>query len=355
MDTYLRNKLQTISFALVVLVVFCHATNLTYNFSSETILIKKGLNWYLQTAISDGVAKIASPLFFSISGFLFFYSIQDGSVNEFFAKYVKRFNTLVIPYLLWSLYGILLYFVLQSIPFSKPFFTKGLISDLSLIEIIEMALLNPIPYHFWYVRDLVMLIIISPILLWLIKRFGLLVLLVFLIFWIFTLNFQIFISRALFFFSVGAYFSIMKINMNNLKSRNGYLIAVIWLALILLKTTLGFMDFENEFLIGLVKKASIVAGVISVWCIYDYVFINKDVRNTKLYPLFQYSFFLFAFHEPLLSIVKKALNFLLGQSEIISFMIFVIAPLVTIFLSLLIASYMKLYSLRFYRLMTGGR
>ncbi|MDR7129959.1 hypothetical protein J2X69_002305 [Algoriphagus sp. 4150] len=355
MDTYLRNKLQTISFVLVVLVVFCHATNLTYNFDSETVLIKKGVNWFLQTAISDGVGKIASPLFFSISGFLFFYSIQDGSMKEFFPKYIKRFNTLVLPYFLWSLYGILLYFALQSNSFSKPFFTNGLISDLTLIQIIDIVLLNPIPYHFWYVRDLVMLIIISPILFWLINRFGLYVLLVFLIFWIYALNFQIFTSRALLYFSLGAYFSIKNINMNNLKFRNSYFIPVMWLALILLKTTLGFMDFENEFLIELVKQASIVAGIISVWCLYDYIFINRDVTKTRLYPLFQYSFFLFAFHEPLLSIVKKLLNFLLGQSEIISFIIYVTAPLVTIFLSLLVASYMKIFVSRFYRLMTGGR
>lgn len=351
----LRDKLKTISFILVVFVVFSHSNNLAINYSSETVTVKKGLNWFIQNALSEGISKIASPLFFSISGYLFYLYIKDGSITEYLPKYKKRIKTLIIPYLLWSCFGILLFLILQSIPFSKFFFTHELIADLSFTQLLNKFFLIPIPYHLWFIRDLIMLVLISPLLYWSIKTFKYYLLILFLIFWIKEIDFEVFISRALLFFSIGAYFSINRLNMNNLTSKNTFLYFTSWMLLVLIKTYYIYIGYNNLILIDILHKTSIVVGIVSIWLLYDTVYKNRDISQTKIFSLFQFSFFIFAFHEPTLSIIKKGLNFLMGNSEISSFIGFLIAPVIIIFLSILLGYYLKRFIPKFYYLLTGGR
>ena len=66
-DRYLSNKIKNISFLLTILVVILHAYNI-----DNTISIVS----FIQTFISHGIATIAVPIFFMISGYLFFYKFN---------------------------------------------------------------------------------------------------------------------------------------------------------------------------------------------------------------------------------------------------------------------------------------
>ena len=126
MTTYLSEKIKIISFVLILLVVQLHAYNLDLLFGKETIILNKGFNWIFQNFFSNGITRIAVPLFFIISGYLFFLQFQP-TIENYFEKIKKRIKTLFIPYLIWSIIGVLLYFVLQTIPQSQSFFTNSLI------------------------------------------------------------------------------------------------------------------------------------------------------------------------------------------------------------------------------------
>ena len=71
-------------------------------------------------------------------------------------------RTLVIPYLFWSLLGFLFMFLLQSLPPLKNFFNQKFIIHFSIIEVIDTILLHPIPYQFWFVLHLCILILCVP-------------------------------------------------------------------------------------------------------------------------------------------------------------------------------------------------
>lgn len=357
MQKYLSDKLKAISFTLMVMVVFIHSYNLKVKFNSETEIIKSGYSSLFQDFISQGVTRIAVPLFFTISGYLFFLSIKKGSANEFFSKYKKRSKSLVLPYLLWSLYGVLFFLILQSIPFSKNFFTNELIVEYSISHLLSTIFINPIPYQLWFIRDLIILIVLSPILYGIIKYFKYYSILFFLITWIFDVSYLIFSNESLLFFAIGALFSINKINLQNIKIRNQYIIIItlVWFMLITYKTSLVYLNSENESLIIFLSKSSILIGVISIWFLYDYLFLTKDISKTKFYNLFQYTFFLYAFHEPILIIFKKAFYFILGNSELNSLLIYILAPTITIVISILTGFYLKKNVPKFYYLLTGGR
>lgn len=205
MNKYLSDKLKAISFLLIVMVVFLHSYNLEVRFNTGTEFIKKGYNSFIQDLLSQGLARIAVPLFFIISGYLFFINIKNGSFSEFLSKYRKRSNTLVFPYLLWSIYGLLFFLILQSIPFVKPLFVSELIVEYSTTQLLSRIFIKPIPYQLWFIRDLIILVFLSPILYWLIKYLKLYIIFIFLVCWICTFNFIILTSDSLFFFTLGAF------------------------------------------------------------------------------------------------------------------------------------------------------
>lgn len=353
---YLSDKLKAISFILIGMVVFLHSYNLEINFSLGTGFIGQGLNSFIQNVISQGITRIAVPLFFVISGFLFFLSIKNGSMPEFISKYRKRIKSLLLPYLFWSIFGILFFLILQLIPISKPFFTNQLIVNYSTTQLLSRIFINPFPYQLWFIKDLIVLILLSPILYWLIKYLKFYVILIFLVTWISSFNYFIFTNEALLFFALGAFFSIKNINIQNFKFNNKYLIfTALWLGLIIFKTTLVYQNFENEWLIKILHKSSILIGIVSFWLLYDKVFEKIDISKTKFYLLFQYTFFLFVFHEPLLSIFKKAFYYVLGLTELSSFIIYLSAPIITISVSILIGFYAKKTIPKLYYFATGGR
>ncbi|AWH74794.1 hypothetical protein DCS32_11685 [Dokdonia sp. Dokd-P16] len=353
---FLSDKIKAISFLLMIMVVFLHSYNLKIKFTTETALIEKGYNSFIQNLISEGITRVAVPLFFIISGYLFFLSIKNGSTSEFFSKFRKRYKTLVLPYLLWSIYGLLFFLFLQLIPFSKPFFTNNLIIDYSLKDWFNSIFLNPIPYQLWFIRDLIVLIIFSPILYWLVKYFKVYIICIFLITWLFQFDYLIFSNEALLFFALGAFFGIQKINIQKIKLRKkNAMVCMIWVLLVFIKTYLIYVNVENEWLIRILHKSSILVGIASIWLLYDIIFEKKDIEKSKCYQLFQYSFFLFAFHEPVLTIFKKGFYYVLGQSQLSSFLIYFSAPVITILVSVIVGTLTKKYIPQGYYLMTGGR
>ena len=77
MDRFLSTKLKALSFFSMIMVVFIHANN---------IEVSKGHNSFIQTFISDGISRVAVPLFFSVDSYLFFLNL-DGKFQGFESKY----------------------------------------------------------------------------------------------------------------------------------------------------------------------------------------------------------------------------------------------------------------------------
>lgn len=73
----------------------------------------------------------------------------------------------------------------------------------------------------------------------------------------------------------------------------------------------GMIDWE------LVKIPIIILGLISVWGIYDMV-LGKDFKPNEhrwLATAYQFTFFIYLFHEPTLNIVRKLIVVILGKNK----------------------------------------
>ena len=93
MDKYLSNKLKNMSLFMTFFVVILHSNNL----ENSSVL---NVNTLVQNVIGQGIVRIAVPMFFVISGYLFFYKFKP-STEAFISKYKKRFKSLFIPYFIW--------------------------------------------------------------------------------------------------------------------------------------------------------------------------------------------------------------------------------------------------------------
>ena len=77
MNSYLSKKISFLSMISMIAVVFIHAYNYTDSFLQPNTIITEGLHLgaCVQFAISNALARFAVPLFFMISGFLFFFGV----------------------------------------------------------------------------------------------------------------------------------------------------------------------------------------------------------------------------------------------------------------------------------------
>lgn len=106
-DVLLSKTISYLRFPLTVGVVFIH-----FDLSQGLDIAgaTHGLNnpnWYyfIINLISGTLATIGVPLFFLISGFLFFYR-RDFDETVYKQKLKSRFMTLFIPYVLWNMIAI---------------------------------------------------------------------------------------------------------------------------------------------------------------------------------------------------------------------------------------------------------
>ena len=354
MNDYLSGKLKALSFLLIILVVFLHSYNATIRFENSELEVNEGLYNILQEFISQGIARIAVPLFFIISGFLFYRNV-DGTFQGFVIKMKSRFRTLVVPYLLWAIFGVLLYLFLQTFPLTKMFFVQKLIRAYSVKELLEVIFIHPIPYQLWFVRDLVVLVICSPLIYGLIKHLKYVALLLFFMGWAINTFYPIYLNQPLFFLGIGAFLGIYKKELLNVNtSKYAYLFINLWLILCLMKALCVSQGITGILPAGL-TKGSILVGIIGAWSLYDKLFWDKKITESLLYKYFSFSFFIYAFHQPFMLIVKKMLFFIIGKFAIAPLVIYFSAPIVTISFALLVGKYISKLSPRFYSVITGGR
>lgn len=354
MTEYLSRKIKVVSFFAIIMVVVLHCYNLDLYQSIEIYHNDKNFNWAAQTIISFGITRIAVPLFFIISGYLFFFTFNGNA--DFKVKIKKRIHTLLIPYLFWVLFGILFYYVLQSVPQTQSFFTKKLIRDYDSVDFFNAIFVKMIPYQFWFISDLMVLTLLSPLLYIITKNLKHWFLLLVLPFWMLTIDNIFFTSESLLFFSFGIYLSIHKkvVVSEEVSKSVVYILLFCWTFLLALKT---FFQIEHLslFWIQICHKIAILVGVFAFWFLYDLLYKNGKSFIDVINPILQFTFFIYAFHEPILTIIKKGMFYFFGKHEEMHIVVFFLSPVITIFSCLIAGWLLKKLIPQGFKIVTGNR
>ena len=318
------------------------------------------LNFVVQEFIHNVIGRAAVPLFALISGFLFF-GTQEFDLNAFWRKLLSRINTILLPCLLviictWSYKQFEWY--RQS--------GSGVTPDVKVI--LNSLLFYPIGSQFWFVRDLLLLVVISPYIYLVINKFNWLFPVLAMLAWgmdfqpfpIFKGKYFIHIEM-LSFFSVGAYLSLSKSSVDYFKLLNpsaGVVLSVVFIFFSLAalriyvepKFTAWYPSVEHPFPIVTVQKTLIIIGVFLLLVTADY--LNRTRIRTILYKLSGFSFFIYLIHDyPLKQILWE---YLIELGVSIQW-IFYIRLLVALVLMFFFAYILELLFPRFFNWLSGGR
>jgi len=353
-DKYLSDKLRLISFFSIIMVVFLHSYNLGEEMLTD-FRIKKNYVFFIQYFISQGVTRVAVPVFFTISGYFLFFN-KEQTVTDYKLILQKRFKSLVIPYLFWSVLLFFIFFLLQSLPVTTNFFKQKHIVNYNIIEIIKAILINPIPFQLWFIRDLFVFIVFSPVIYIFVRYVKTIALFLFFILWLLQFDFVFFSNEALLFFTLGAFLSINKLNLiNHSLSQKSVFLITAWLIIVLCESLLVYYNLSHKNYISFIHKLGILIGIYSIWFFYDFIFIKGKSLNSSYMVFSQMSFFIYVFHEPFLDIIKIVFFKVFGNSQFLMLFLYVTSPIFTILVCIFLGQYLKRFTPVFFQIITGGR
>lgn len=280
-------------FPLIAWVVFAHSV-----LSSPDKLMEIGapLCAYLVDFITISVRV---PIFFFISGYCFFLGVEVFNWHLYLGKLKRRVHSLLFPYLIWNCI-VIICFALAHI------FCGGIINEnfenicnYSTVDFIrafyDKSGGQPIAYQLWFLRDLMVISIMSPIVFFLVKHLKLysILLLSFIYFADIHLPFRV----ALFYFSFGAFFSANGKSftryIKNFKHYGGLIIWVVISAFSLAYPQIGFL-----------RKVCIVFYAITILLFANWL-VERNCKMPKL--LTDSNYFVYLWHGLPVQVVKFAI------------------------------------------------
>ena len=71
MNQKLSNHLKALSFWAILMVLLIHTNNTKLTVGLYNVVTPNNINYFVQSFISQGIAAVAVPIFFGISGYFF--------------------------------------------------------------------------------------------------------------------------------------------------------------------------------------------------------------------------------------------------------------------------------------------
>lgn len=321
--------IRILRFPLALLVVLLHAEPIIdgwnpQNMSSENI--GANIAGSVMYSLSHILAQIAVPAFFLISGYLFFKKLEKWDKSVWKRKLVSRFWSIVVPYVICIAVFSAKHIISHYTDGDLVIWLRGQGGLLNLFwssehwiagqnNIFGQAVMmsGPAAYHMWFLRDLIVAVLLSPIFFLFFamrggnrRRWS--------VFWLVMLGI-LDLSRvqtpvpglnfsALFYFGFGSFLSLNGIDLHDAfyKFRHilGALFILLYFSLVPLdgsRTQIGtyIMPFEN------------LIGVMCVINLASYCITTK-LPAEIFYRYEKTSFFMFIIHPFFLAVVWKLLS-----------------------------------------------
>jgi surface polysaccharide O-acyltransferase-like enzyme len=374
LEKLLINTIDWLRFPLAIAVVFIHM-NPVADMQEVDYFHLSGTDIYTVAAafISQVLAHVAVPCFFMFSGFLFFYKVREWNRNIYRNKIKSRLKTLVVPFLLWNVIavcaGAAMHVISSEGNISEYFnelYDKGLWRIFwnykergsTNTNIFGWVIPHYYPYSvpLWFLRDLIITVILSPLVYYFVKYTGMYgVVLLGILYYtqagpvVAEYNTNMLIT-ALFFFSLGGYFGIYGKNMV-VSLRKGQLYWFLAAAVfMILSTYYDGSDMKKFFL-----PAYVISGIITMVNITSFFMERGKLKVCK--TLSEASFFVYVTHNlSVLFIAKKLINFIFPSDNMIVLPVkFLATPFLCAFLCVGIYLLMKRFVPNILSVLTGRR
>jgi peptidoglycan/LPS O-acetylase OafA/YrhL len=241
------------------------------------------------------------PGFFFISGYLFFLSKKS-----YGQKLKTRVHTLLIPYLLWNGALLALYLIAYAAGYPQDINHKN-IAEYGIIDYIRLfwdrgdfsdGNFVPLLCPFWYIRNLLIMSILSPLLCYIIRYTREVFLLIVAAWWLTTYH-NAFIPQTILFFSLGAYFSILEINPLEIAAKKYK-----WVIVLTVLTAIADIGSHSAFSTPIslqLHRMALIMNIPALLLLADWC-MQRGFHH-QLFP--NAAFIVFAVHYPIVVVLRK--------------------------------------------------
>lgn len=354
----LARRLRLVTLVAILAVLFVHSYNLGSRFAAgENTAAAPGTPGpvgFVEYLVAQALCRWPAALLFAVSGFLLFRDL-DGGTRGLPAKLRRRLRTVLLPFLLWSAFGLLAYATVRLLPGSDRILASGGGSGLDATRMLRLLLWQPVAYPLWFLQTLLTCFALSPLLLPAARRLRWAAAAPFLACWLAGAPASDWTQwKGLAFFSLGAVLALELRAGRRLPlfRRAPAVLPLAWLAACFLFTLL--LRDQGTWWAALLHKGVMTLGVAAVWVGYP-VYLRRLEGWRPLRRLLPYGFFIYAAQEPLLSAVKRALLLAGGGGGGSLLAAFFVAPLVTLLATWAAAAGLRRLAPQAYALLTGGR
>ena len=361
-DINTSSTIKFLRFPMAVVIILLHSS-----FEYEIIdgkSIFKGWNaplyHHLDYVFVKNICNIAVPLFFLISGFLFF---KEGelSLNLYKCKIKKRIKSLLFPYMIWNIIICLFYLCVQNLVPSMNSGRNKLILDYNIHDFIMMfwsmsyikegGMNGPMDTPLWFIRDLMVMMVLSPLIFFLIKKTKLLLPVLSLLLYVSGLWIGVpgFSSVALAFFGLGAYFAISHFDFTLFSKTNARSFTISYILLLILVVVMNDNDMEFCW----IKNFLVILGVFSsigwaAWLTGNLYFKISTFLTSS-------TFFVFASHCEILKVFIRLSSRIGIQNDLYFCLMYFVCPLLALSLVLFIYKFLQIYLPSVASVLSGGR
>ena len=350
----LSKRIISLRFLLIVFVVIIHSGISAKYFAERNI--EAVIPAYVENVqrFIGIITAIAVPLFFLFSAYLLY--IKE---HKYIPLLKKKCRTILLPYFLWNILLVLFYFLMQSLPYIKQFFSsspENMIKNYGIIDWIDVfvgkfterrGFKYPFVYQFWFLRDLFILNIFFAGIKKLVDKFPLGTFVLSLILWINNINLYIVSPEAFLFFSLGYYVVKCNLTIEGIDQIKTIDLSVIYGITIILE-----YSFINSM--PVLHKINIIIG-----CIFFLKISRCFIENLKLYKILtwleKYQFLVYAIHGIIISLLLKIYIRIIPLNGIFILFWYIFMILFGVIISLIFGIISKRLFPKIYEILTGGR
>lgn len=343
--------IQAMRFPLIVLVVLAHSVGddpspmrwpadgaMVYHFVSEML--------------SHHLASIGVCCFFVFSGFLFFRNApREGMHLSWYGKkWKRRCKTLLVPYLLWNTLNILAILLVVKVSALAGVVVNAEGADKLALGPLYWFVTGPADYPLWFIRDLMILCLMTPLFFVGARRVPWLTLLLLIACYLPLFPLPLISFRSLFFFGIGAWLGLRNVNLLSL-ARRVRVPAAVGAVVLLVVATMATGRPAHEWL----RRLFFPCGVITAINLCDGL-LDKGHFEKRMLHLSSAVFFIFAAHEIyILGWTKGLLLRLFGESLAAVWARYLLVPLVVLLVCLLLYRILNKLMPRTLAFACGGR
>lgn len=343
-------RITALRYLLAMFVVFIH-NNLTADVAISYYHLDfnepRIITWF-KMFVCEVLGNGAVPLFFMFAGYL-----QFAKTNSYINVIKKKFKSLFIPYVSWTMICVLVYLIAQSIPNLSSFFQNenNIVCNWNVKDWINIFWTHdidkqPLVSQFWFIRNLMVIVVFFPLLSFLLKRSPFFC--IFIAFLCFVNGLPLSFGITLFFYMIGYFFAEYNVDFFSFADRISWLV---FLALFILEMLVLIMSNEQFVCFDVFKIVS---------CLFFCKVSAKIIENEKLFSITNFlngfSFFLYAIHAPLLiNFLNKVSYRIIPLTGVWCLVQFIIPSLLCIIIGTGIGIILNKVCKPIFRVLNGGR